>query len=468
MTITEQSPLLGKQVVKKPSPWYIIAPMFAVTFAFGALYAPLIQFYTVVFCYKYYESQANNNLEGDVPSIEDCAIPEVQAIVSKSQAIIMFLTSASCLLSASYYGSLSDRKGRRIVLLISSLGSMMTMIAYIMTIQYTHIFGISLLFIAPIIRGLFGGDNILIVTAQAYISDCTTPKSRTIAFGHLMAVVFLGPTIGPTVSSYILKTTGNITHVFIMVLLVNIIFELYVYFILPESHDFTKFNAKKKTTFLQRINVFSALNILFTTASKHANRYALVLAGGIQFFLNMLIMPPTLLYAMLKFGWTAYEGGLYISLAAFTRLLVMVLILPVVSKLFHKNKAFVDKERKSSFASTSTSSSSLAQERKNEKPKDDQPHTEQDYQHIIKFDTWMIRIGMLVEMLGFIAFGFVKTSTELVVVGSLQSFALLAGPSIRSLQVTLVSPAQVGELMGAIAVVESISSKFFLKKVKDG
>jgi MFS family permease len=79
---------------------------------------------------------------------------------------------------ASYYGALSDRKGRRVIFKISSIGTILTMACYIITINYQHIFGVSLLFVAPLIRGLLAGENILIAATQAYISDCTTPARR--------------------------------------------------------------------------------------------------------------------------------------------------------------------------------------------------------------------------------------------------------------------------------------------------
>lgn len=82
------------------------------------------------------------------------------------------------LLLAGYYGALSDRKGRRLVLKISCLGNILLILSYILTIKFPGIFGISLLFIVPVIRGLMAGDNVLIATAQAYISDCTTASGR--------------------------------------------------------------------------------------------------------------------------------------------------------------------------------------------------------------------------------------------------------------------------------------------------
>lgn len=82
------------------------------------------------------------------------------------------------LLLAGYYGALSDRKGRRLVLKISCFGNILLILSYIITIKFPGTFGISLLFITPVVRGLMAGDNVLIATAQAYISDCTTANTR--------------------------------------------------------------------------------------------------------------------------------------------------------------------------------------------------------------------------------------------------------------------------------------------------
>lgn len=82
------------------------------------------------------------------------------------------------LLFASFYGSLSDRYGRRLVLQISTFGNILLVLSYIVTYHYQHIFGTSLLYIVPFVRGVFAGDTVLIAAAQAYITDCTVPSTR--------------------------------------------------------------------------------------------------------------------------------------------------------------------------------------------------------------------------------------------------------------------------------------------------
>ncbi|CAO3624443.1 unnamed protein product [Mucor hiemalis] len=462
----------AKRPAKKPSAWYIIIPLFVLTFGFGALFAPMIQFYTVVFCYRYYQSQTGDST--DIP-LENCAIPEVQAIVSEAQAVIMFLTYGSTLLLAGYYGALSDRKGRRLVLNISCLGNILLILSYILTIKFPGIFGISLLFIVPVIRGLMAGDNVLIATAQAYISDCTTASGRTIAFGHMMASIFMGATLGPFAASILMKQTGSILSIFYMVLFNSILFELYVFLILPESNDFRQFkpaeHQTKELNFLQRINVFSALKVLFRSSTKHANRYALPLIAGTQFCLNFVMLPPILLYAMLKFHWSAYEGGLFVSLASFTKLLVLVGLLPLLSRLFHKNKArsssneeddvlakkkLLLEETEPASPSSSSSSDQPVIEIVEEKL------SEADIRHAVVFDSWMIRVGTTVEIIGFVGFGLATTSASFSLTLALQSFSALAGPSIRSLATTLVKPSEIGEVLGAMAVIESCASKYIL------
>lgn len=419
----------------------------------------MIQFYTVIFCYKYYQQQSGDD-GADIP-LDNCAIPEVQAIVSEAQAIIMLLIYGTTLLVASYYGALSDRKGRRIIMLISTLGSLIQIAMFIITIKYIHIFGISLLFIAPIIKGLLAGDTVIIAAVQAYISDCTTRAERTIAFGNMMATIFLGASIGPSIASFLLNETKSINSIFYMVFIIHCCIGLYIWLVMPESNDIRNYKApagQDKQSFLQRINIFSALHILCRASSEHASRYALPLMAAVQFLIYIVVMPPIFLYAMLQFGWTAYEGGLFISLCAFTKVIVMLGVLPILSKLFHKNKATLSpssptsaigdtKEPTSPSSSSSTSIDSSIDKR--------DTRSKEDIRHAILFDSWMIRTGLTVETLCFLSFGLVTTSIGFSTTGAVQSFAMLAAPSLRSLLTSLVDPSEIGELLGAMAVLEA-------------
>ncbi|KAK4521696.1 Nuclear actin-protein involved in chromatin remodeling [Mucor velutinosus] len=437
----------AKRSAKKVSPWYVIGALFGLTFSYGALYAPMIQFYTTVFCYRYYQQQSGTT-DVNIP-LEDCAIPQVQAIVSEASAIIVLLTYTTTLLVASYYGNLSDRKGRRFVMISATLGSLVEIALFVITLKYPQIFGITLLFIAPILRSLLAGDTILVAAIQAYISDCTSAAERTVAFGNMLAIIYLGSSIGPTVGSYLLNKTNSINSIFYMVFIIQMCLGLYIWLIVPESNVIISHDAptgKKDKTFLQRINLFSALRVLYRGSSEHASPYALVLVAGIQFLLFIVALPPILLYTMLQFGWTAYEGGLFVSLASISRVIVMLALLPLLAKVFHKNKPSSTPKPPAakSVSSSSFASTATMETRSKEEIKQD-----------VMFDVWMIRTGLSVETVCFILFGLVSTSAGFSVTVAVQSLAMLAGPSLRSLSTSLVAPSEIGELLGAMAVLEA-------------
>ncbi len=97
-------------------------------------------------------------------------------------------------------GRLSDRYGRKPVLLISQMG---TFIGFIV-LGFAN--ALWLLFLARFIDGLSGAN---ISTAQAVISDSTTDKNRTQGLGLVGAAFGLGFVIGPIIAFLSLAVSGN-------------------------------------------------------------------------------------------------------------------------------------------------------------------------------------------------------------------------------------------------------------------
>jgi DHA1 family tetracycline resistance protein-like MFS transporter len=108
--------------------------------------------------------------------------------------------SLSQLVAAPVLGELSDRYGRRPVLIFSLIGTALSF-AMLALAQ-----SLVMLFAARIVDGLSGGN---ITTARAYIADVTTHEDRARAFGMLGAAFGLGFIIGPALGgafSYISYT----------------------------------------------------------------------------------------------------------------------------------------------------------------------------------------------------------------------------------------------------------------------
>jgi DHA1 family tetracycline resistance protein-like MFS transporter len=101
-------------------------------------------------------------------------------------------------------GRLSDRYGRKPILIISQLGTLAGFL--LMGVAGT----LWVLFLARIIDGLSGAN---ISTAQAAITDSTTEKNRTQALGLIGAAFGIGFTIGPVIAFVALAVSGNNYHV---------------------------------------------------------------------------------------------------------------------------------------------------------------------------------------------------------------------------------------------------------------
>ncbi len=96
--------------------------------------------------------------------------------------------SLSQLVAAPLLGELSDRWGRRPVLMLSLVG---TAISFTMLALAPNML---VLFVARIIDGLSGGN---ITTARAYVADVTTEENRAKGYGIIGAAFGLGFIVGP-------------------------------------------------------------------------------------------------------------------------------------------------------------------------------------------------------------------------------------------------------------------------------
>ncbi|MGQ9813725.1 MAG: MFS transporter [Candidatus Roseilinea sp.] len=132
--------------------------------------------------------------------------------------------SAAQFVAAPVLGALSDRYGRRPLLVLSVLGSA---IGYV-------VFGLAgslaMLFLGRIIDGFTGGN---ISIAQAYIADVTPPKDRAKNFGLIGAAFGMGFIMGPALGGALSQISLH-TPAFVAAGL-SLITAAFGFFVLPES-----------------------------------------------------------------------------------------------------------------------------------------------------------------------------------------------------------------------------------------
>ena len=112
---------------------------------------------------------------------------------------LLFAVFSLCqLLAAPALGDLSDRYGRRPILVFSLAGTVVSLVM----LALAH--SITMLFLARIVDGLSGGN---ISTARAYVADITEPKDRARAYGLIGAAFGLGFIMGPALSGVLAKVS---------------------------------------------------------------------------------------------------------------------------------------------------------------------------------------------------------------------------------------------------------------------
>ncbi len=139
-------------------------------------------------------------------------------VIAGSYALMNFLFGP-------IWGNLSDRIGRKPVLLISIL---ITASSYLL---FSFSKTLSMLLLSRLIGGI-GSANI--GTAQAYISDITPPEDRSKSYGYVGAAFGLGFILGPLIGSWILQHYG-MKELGFVVLTLNIVNFVLVLLIVTES-----------------------------------------------------------------------------------------------------------------------------------------------------------------------------------------------------------------------------------------
>jgi MFS family permease len=138
-------------------------------------------------------------------------------------------------LFAPLWGTLSDRHGRRPIMLISIF---ITAIAYFVFSQVTVLW---ILFFSRLLSGV-GSANISV--AQAYITDVTSPAERTKSLGFLGAAFGIGFIMGPPLGGWLksISTSGTVDWVGYVACGMCVVNLVMAYFLLPESLKEKKIN----------------------------------------------------------------------------------------------------------------------------------------------------------------------------------------------------------------------------------
>ena len=261
-----------------------------------------------------------------IPVIPKLIQELIQDDVSEAAKIggwIAFAYAITQFIFAPIIGNLSDKFGRRPIILISLFAFGLDYILLALAPNITW------LFIGRIIAGISGAS---ITTASAYIADVSTPENRAKNFGMIGAAFGLGFIIGPVIGG-LLGQFGSRVPFYAAAVLCLLNF-LYGYFILPESlpeHNRREFS-------LKRANPIGA----FMNLRKYPQLIGLVISIFLLYTASHAVHSNWGYYTIYKFNWDERMIGLSLgAIGLLVGLVQGVLIRWVNPKLGNEKSVYV-------------------------------------------------------------------------------------------------------------------------------
>ncbi len=237
-------------------------------------------------------------------------------------AVFGTIWSAMQFFAAPVLGSLSDRFGRRPVVLMSNfgLGCDYILMAAAPTLNW--------LFVGRLISGITAAS---IPAAFAYIADVTPPEGRAKSFGMMGAAFGVGFIIGPVLGGVLSR--GGPRLPFWVAAGLSLANAMYGFFVLPES-----LSADRRAPFSwRRANPWGALRLLRT----HRQLLGFATVHFLYYLAHQALQNVFVLYTGYRYGWDSFTVGLALgAVGVVTSIVQGGLVGPIVAR-FGERRALV-------------------------------------------------------------------------------------------------------------------------------
>jgi DHA1 family tetracycline resistance protein-like MFS transporter len=217
-----------------------------------------------------------------------------------------FLFAAIQFFCSPIQGALSDRYGRRLVILLSCFGLGVDFL--LMAVAHT----LPLLLLARVFSGVFSAS---FSTANAYIADVTAPDQRAKAYGMLGAAFGIGFIAGPLVGGWL--GGFNLRWPFWFAAALSLTNFLYGWFVLPESLPPDRRSARFDWS---HANPFGALTLLRSFPSVFGLAAVVFLANLAHYVYPSIFV----LFAGYLYGWGPVQVSWVLALVGVCSIVVNV------------------------------------------------------------------------------------------------------------------------------------------------
>lgn len=382
-----------------------------------------------------------------------CRIPEVQALVSKFTLYISLIAGILSAITSPKLGELSDRYGRRLVIAFITFGSFLDLCTYIATTKYPDTLSVYWLLVGAFADGICGSFTAALAVSNAYTADCTSPHKRAVAFGYFQGCLFTGIAAGPILAGYIIQATGQLLSIFYVALMANITFICFHLFIVPESVTRARQLAareKQRTLVASKSmadaergpwswsrtlatvgragGLFTPLSILWptgpgTTPALRRNLFLLAAVDTTMFGVAMGSITIVIIYSQYLLDWTIFETTRFVSIVNTSRVTVLLVLLPLVSRWVRGPGSRAPQHN----AGSDT------------------------------LDLACIRVAIIFDTIGYVGYATARSGVGLVLSGVIASVGGMGSPTLQSSLTKHVPAERTGQVLGAMGLLHALA-----------
>ena len=445
-------------------------------------------------CRQYF---ADRQLPGEGPASlgsdnPQCNIPSVQREVATFTLVLSMLTGTLSALTAPKLGALSDRYGRKRLMVVASCGGVLNEIITILAARYPATVPYQWLVLGAFFDGVTGSFTAGSLLSHSYTSDCSPPSRRGVYIGYLHACLFTGLAFGPLLAGYFVKWTGALLSVFYVTLACHVFYIAFIYFVAPESLSRKRQRLAREKHLAERAaaadhlraglpdslarlagprvagflsdtlgagvwlpallgaNPLAPLRILAPRGpGNRALRRNIILLAAVDTIIMSTAIGAgtvTVLYSEYMFDWGTLEASQFVSITSLVRVFVLMGILPAVTYIFRIRPMRKRQQQQQQHQQQQGVAGPAA-------PADQHVETNAGADVL---DVWLLRVALLSDLIGLTGYAVVRTGGLFILSGVVAAVGGI-GSSVTQSSITKHVPAErVGSLLGALGLLHAL------------
>ncbi|KIN07819.1 hypothetical protein OIDMADRAFT_107636 [Oidiodendron maius Zn] len=451
---------IGLSWWKTPSILWLLPPFFLFSTAVGGLVVPKLNLILALVCRRYLNEQSAADpslifapvlLGEENPQCQK--IPEVQSLATDFNLYLTIIAGTLSAVTTPKLGALSDRYGRKRLLVISSLGLFISEIVTILAFKYPDAISYKWLLGGAVFDGICGSFTCSMALTYAYASDVTPPPKRAVSFGYFHACLFSGIALGPLIAALLIKLTGSLITIFYATLGIHAFFISFIFLVVPESlskkrqseaqdkyaaeNDAASWDGYTWLWALKQSNILEPLKILWPTGSGSSGhlRANLILLSAVDttvFGVAMGGITVIVYYTGFQFGWDTATTSEFVSAVNICRVTVLLIFLPLLNHLVRLRRARKQLREFGFILPERNSGSDI-------------------------LDLYVIRGAIFLEIIGYGGYSAAHTGALFVASGAVAALGGIGSPILQSALTKHVSRDKVGQLLGATGLLHALA-----------